>query len=112
MDRKADSRHRRARPLYECGTSQGGRGPFPESATSVQATGDKMMKLLLAVMLCLGMMRGVIAQNLPAKSQESSSMQSLLEEVHQLRLAVERVGSIMPRMQSTLQRMQMQEQRV
>lgn len=39
-------------------------------------------------------------------------MQGLVNEVHQLRVAVERLGSIMPRIQIAMQRWQMQEQRV
>jgi chromosome segregation ATPase len=66
-----------------------------------------MTKHLLLTTLCLGMAQGLIGQN-----QESPSMQSLLAEIHQLRLAVERMGSIMPRMQIVMQRMQLQEQRV
>jgi len=47
-----------------------------------------------------------------ARGQESPAVQNLVAEVHQLRIAVERMGSIVPRMQITLQRLQLQEQRV
>src|SRR5260370_37993872 len=53
---------------------------------------------------------------LPAAAQTTSpdtaALQALLSEVRQLRLALERSASIGPKMQLTLQRVQMQEQKL
>ena len=43
---------------------------------------------------------------------DSPSLQALVTEIHQLRLAVERTGAATPKIQITLQRLQLQEQKV
>ena len=47
-----------------------------------------------------------------AQSPDSASLQALVTEIHQLRLAVERASATTPKIQITLQRLQLQEQRV
>jgi chromosome segregation ATPase len=46
-----------------------------------------------------------------AQSPDSPSLQALVSEIHQLRLAIERTGAATPKIQITLQRLQLQEQR-
>lgn len=60
----------------------------------------------LALFLCL-FSTGVFAQ-----SADPTTLQALLTEVHQLRLAIERAASATPRIQITLQRLLVQEQKV
>src|SRR5260221_2154226 len=47
-----------------------------------------------------------------AQSPDSATLQALVTEIHQLRLAVERASATTPKIQITLQRLQLQEQRV
>ena len=47
-----------------------------------------------------------------AQSPDSASLQALVAEIHQLRLAVERTGAATPKIHITLLRLQLQEQRV
>jgi hypothetical protein len=46
------------------------------------------------------------------QSSDSASLQALVTEIHQLRLAVERAGATTPKIQIALQRLQLQEQKV
>jgi chromosome segregation ATPase len=52
------------------------------------------------------------APGLFAQSPDSASLQALVTEIHQLRLAVERAGATTPKIQITLQRLQLQEQKM
>ena len=67
-----------------------------------------MPKLTLASIFCLC----AFSQFSFAQSQDSASLQALVTEIHQLRLAVERTGAATPKIQITMQRLQLQEQKV
>src|SRR6267143_4495216 len=53
-----------------------------------------------------------LAPHSSAQSPDSATIQALVTEIHQLRLAVERTGAATPKVQITLQRLQLQEQRM
>src|SRR5258708_2673235 len=66
---------------------------------------SSMKVTVLFVSICLA----ASAQTPPAPS-DSSVIQSLLSEVHQLRLAIERTNSIGPRIQLAVERVRLQQQ--
>jgi hypothetical protein len=53
-----------------------------------------------------------LAVPLFAQQPESNLLQALISEVHQLRLSIERSNTVVPKMQITLTRIQMQQQKV
>jgi hypothetical protein len=67
-----------------------------------------MTRLTFASILCLCS----FAPQSSAQSPDSPSLQALVTEIHQLRLAVERTGAATPKIHITLLRLQLQEQRV
>src|ERR1700682_606960 len=67
-----------------------------------------MPKLTLAPLL----LACTLAPISSAQSPDSASLQALVTEIHQLRLAVERASATTPKIQITLQRLQLQEERV
>jgi TolA-binding protein len=72
------------------------------------------MKLaLIRSAIALLVMTGLVVAQQPAgQPQETATIQSLLKEVHELRLAMERSNQIAPRIQIVLARIQLQEERV
>src|SRR4051812_19418779 len=59
------------------------------------------------IVLCLS-----AAAQAQSQSSDSSIMQALLSEVHQLRLAVERANTVGPRIQLVIERMKLQREQV
>jgi phosphoenolpyruvate carboxylase len=53
-----------------------------------------------------------LAPTSSAQSPDSASLQALVTEIHQLRLALEHAGATTPKIQITLLRLQLQEQKV
>src|SRR5258708_10693785 len=67
-----------------------------------------MPKLILSTLL----LTFTLTPHTSAQSPDSATLQALVAEIHQLRLAVERASATTPKIQITLQRLQLQEQRV
>jgi chromosome segregation ATPase len=63
------------------------------------------------VLICLGIPAGVVSAQTSGAS-DTATLQALLTEVRQLRIAVEKASLIAPRMQITLQRLGAQQQNV
>lgn len=69
------------------------------------------LEAIRSVVACSFIWQGIaLAQS--ASAQDSATLQSLVTEVRQLRLAVERAASVVPQTQILLQRVQLQQQRV